>query len=45
MILNIKHSFIGILADDFVRDNLPYATLMFTTGFGANYSWNGERVI
>ncbi|RXG68193.1 Alkaline phosphatase, tissue-nonspecific isozyme [Armadillidium vulgare] len=39
------HDILGILADDFVRDNLPYATLMFTTGFGANYSWNGERVL
>ncbi|KAB7502006.1 Alkaline phosphatase, tissue-nonspecific isozyme, partial [Armadillidium nasatum] len=39
------HDILGLVTNKDVRDNLPYTTLMFTTGFGANYSWNGERVL
>nr|QYL02844.1 alkaline phosphatase [Scylla paramamosain] len=28
-----------------VSDHLPYTTLMFTTGEGFNYTWNGTEVI
>lgn len=27
-----------------VTDGMPYTTLMFTTGHGFNYTWDGEKV-
>lgn len=31
--------------EDDVSDHLPYTTLMFTTGEGFNYTWNGTDII
>ncbi|XP_069991183.1 alkaline phosphatase-like [Penaeus vannamei] len=28
-----------------VTDGMPYTTLMFTTGHGYNYTWDGEKVV
>ncbi|XP_037774007.1 alkaline phosphatase-like [Penaeus monodon] len=28
-----------------VTDGMPYTTLMFTTGHGFNYTWDGEKVV
>ncbi|XP_045139369.1 alkaline phosphatase-like [Portunus trituberculatus] len=33
------------LNENDVSDHLPYTTLMFTTGEGFNYTWNGSEVI
>lgn len=29
---------------EWVADDLPYTTLMFTIGEAANYTWNGHQV-
>ncbi|KAB7500555.1 Alkaline phosphatase 4, partial [Armadillidium nasatum] len=34
---------LGQTSYEFVTDGLPYTTLMFTNGIGANYTWDGEK--
>ncbi|KAK8728668.1 hypothetical protein OTU49_009083 [Cherax quadricarinatus] len=34
----------GITTNVYVTDGLPYTTLMFTTGHGYNYTWDGQKV-
>ncbi|XP_053649511.2 alkaline phosphatase isoform X3 [Cherax quadricarinatus] len=35
----------GITTSEYVTDGLPYTTLMFTTGQGYNYTWDGQKVV
>ncbi|XP_069975298.1 alkaline phosphatase, tissue-nonspecific isozyme [Penaeus vannamei] len=36
---------LGLVNYEKVTDGLPFTTLMFTNGFGFNYTWNGEKVV
>ncbi|XP_071535397.1 alkaline phosphatase-like [Panulirus ornatus] len=36
---------LGVTTYDKVADGLPYTTLMFTTGQGYSYTWDGEKVM